>query len=233
MIENATGLVFRTRSLTETSLIVLWLTPRLGRVATVAKGARRVKSPFHGKLDLFYLADFSFSRSRRSELHTLREVGLRETHSLLRHDFRLLQQASYCATLIERTTETETPLPHVFDLMLGLLRHLLAQPPQPQTVFAFELKLLTELGLEPDSTQTKLSLGARQLVKALTASDWPAVARLKPSPAQVIELGQFLHGFLEYHLGRVLKGRAGALGLTASGNGAAGGEHRWRIEGVA
>jgi hypothetical protein len=70
-------------------------------------------------------------------------------------------------------------------------------------------------------------------VKALTASDWPAVARLKPSPAQVIELGQFLHGFLEYHLGRVLKGRAGALGLTASGNGAAGGEHRWRIEGVA
>jgi DNA repair protein RecO (recombination protein O) len=233
MIENATGLVFRTRSLTETSLIVLWLTPHLGRVATVAKGARRVKSPFHGKLDLFYLADFSFSRSRRSELHTLREVGLRETHSPLRQDLRLLQQASYCATLIERTTETETPLPHVFDLMLGLLRHLLDQPPQPQTVFAFELKLLTELGLAPDSAQTKLSPGTRQLVKALTASDWPVLARLKPSPGQITELRQFLHGYLEYHLGRVLKGRAGALGLTDSGNGAVGEEHRWRIEGVA
>ena len=84
MIESATGLVFRTRPLTETSLIVHWLTPRFGRLGTVAKGARRVKSPFHGKLDLFYLADFSFSRSLRSELHTLREVILRETHSRLR-----------------------------------------------------------------------------------------------------------------------------------------------------
>jgi DNA repair protein RecO (recombination protein O) len=218
MIETATGLIFRTRSLTETSLIVQWLTPHLGRVGTVAKGARRVKSPFHGKLDLFYLADFSFSRSRRSELHTLREVSLRETHSRLRQDLRLLQQASYCATLVERATETETPLPHVFDLMTGLLRHLLAQPPQPQTVFAFELKLLAELGLTPDLSASKLSPGTRQLVKALTAGDWPVLARLKPSVAQVAELRQFLHGYLEYHLGRVLKGRAGALGLTGAAN---------------
>jgi hypothetical protein len=169
---------------------------------------------------LFYLADFSFSRSLRSELHTLREVSLRETHSLLRQDLRLLQQASYSAALIERATETETPLPHVFDLMLGLLRHLLAQPPQSRTVFAFELKLLAELGLEPDLLQSRLSPGARQLVKAFTASDWPAVTRLKLSPAQVIELQRFLHVFLEYHLGRVLKGRAGALGQIGPGNAA-------------
>jgi recombinational DNA repair protein (RecF pathway) len=142
----------------------------------------------------------------------LREVILREPHSRLRQDFRLLQQASYCAALIERATETETPLPRVFDLMFGLLRHLQAQPPQPQTVFAFELKLLAELGLEPDLSQSRLNPGSRQLVKALAASDWPILARLKPSPAQITELRQFLHGFLEYHLGRVLKGRAGALG---------------------
>src|SRR5207302_4043038 len=80
MIESATGLILRTRPLTETSLIIHWLTPDLGRIATVAKGARRPKSPFRGKLDLFYLADFSFSRSRRSELHNLREVNLRELH---------------------------------------------------------------------------------------------------------------------------------------------------------
>src|SRR6185369_6601588 len=130
MVETATGLVLRTRPLTETSLIVHWLTPNLGRLATVAKAARRPKSPFRGKLDLFYLADFSFSRSRRSELHTLREVQLRETHSILRRELPCLQQACYCAALIEQTTETETPLPAVFDLMEGLLKHLLHQPPQ-------------------------------------------------------------------------------------------------------
>jgi DNA repair protein RecO (recombination protein O) len=214
MIETVTGLVFRTRLLTETSLIVQWLTPNLGRLATVAKGARRAKSPFRGKLDLFYLADFSFSRSSRSELHTLREVSLRETHSGLRKDLDLLHQAFYCVALIERATETETPLPQVFDLMVGLLRHLLSHPAEPQTVFSFELKLLADLGLKPDMAKSQLNPGTRQLVKALTESDWPLMARLKPSNEQLRELRQFLHGFLQFHLGSVLKGRAGALVST-------------------
>src|SRR5664279_3418769 len=120
MIESATGLILRTRPLTETSLIVHWLTPDFGRIATVAKGARRIQSPFIGKLDLFYRADFSFSRSRRSDLHTLREVSLRETHGALRQDLRRLRQAAYAAVFIEQVTETETPLPAVFGLMKGL-----------------------------------------------------------------------------------------------------------------
>ncbi len=217
MIETATGLVFRTWPLTETSLIVHWLTPNLGRLATVAKGARRVKSPFRGKLDLFYLADFSFSRSRRLDLHTLREVTLRQPHSALRRELGLLRQAAYAATLIERTTETETPLPQVFELMLGLLRHLAAQPPQPQTIFAFELKLLAELGLQPNPAKSQLNAGSRQLVAALTEGDWPVVARLRLSDAQLRALQGFLHGFLVYHLGKVVRGREQALGRRTEG----------------
>jgi len=192
MIETATGLVFRTWPLTETSLIVRWLTPSVGRLATVAKGARRLKSPFRGKLDLFYWADFSFSRSRRSELHTLREVTLHETYSSLRHNLELLRQASWCAALIERTTETETPLPRVFDLMLDLLRHLSSHPAEPHTVLAFELKLLLELGLMPDLAGSKLSPGACQLVNVLTRDGWPLIAQLRPHEAQLRELEQFL-----------------------------------------
>ena len=211
MIENATGLVLRTRPLTETSLITHWLTPTLGRLATVAKGARRPKSPFRGRLDLFYLADFSFSRSRRSDLHTLREVSLRETHRALRHELGYLQQASYCAALVEQATETETPLPAIFDLMVGLLQHLPAQPSQPQTIFAFEFKLLAELGLQPDRDKTRLNPGTKQLLKALTEMDWPILSRLKPSATQITELRQFLHGFLIYHLERIPAGRDAAL----------------------
>lgn len=213
MIETAAGLVLRTRPLTETSLIVHWITPTLGRLATVAKGARRANSPFRGKLDLFYLADFSFSRSRRSELHTLREASLRQTHSRLREDLSLLQQACYCTALVEQSTEMETPLANMFELVIGLLRQLLAQPPQATTIFAFELKLLTDLGLKPDLDQSNLNPGTKQLVKALTEKDWPVVARLKPTAAQAAELGRFLHGFLIYHLGRIPKGRDAALGV--------------------
>lgn len=206
MIESATGLILRTRPLTETSLIVNWLTPEQGRISTVAKGARRPKSPFAGKLDLFYLADFSFTRSRRSELHTLREVSLRETHASLRTELGYLQQASYCAGLIEQATERETPLPAVYQLLQGLLEHLPHYPPLPQTVFAFELKLLHELGLAPDLEESKLTLGARQIANSFTTGDWAASARLKPSVTQAAELRRFLQGFLAFHLGHLPKG---------------------------
>jgi DNA repair protein RecO (recombination protein O) len=211
MIETASGVVLRTWPLTETSLIVHWLTPAFGRLATVAKGARRPKSAFHGKLDLFYLADFSFSRSRRSELHTLREVQLRDTHNILRQELSCLRQASYCAGLIEQSTETETPIPSLFALLRELLGHLPAQPARPESLFAFELKLLQDLGLQPDLEQSRLVPGTKELVKAMTRSDWPDIGRLRASPAQVNELRQFLHGFLIFHLGKIPSGREAAL----------------------
>jgi len=211
MIEQSQGLVLRTRPLTDTSLIVHWLTPELGRIATVAKGARRTNSPFHGKLDLFYLADFSFQRSRRSDLHTLREVALRGTHNVLRENLACLQQASYCAALIEQTTETDTPLPALFELMSGLLNHLPRQSAQPLAILVFEMRLLRELGQAPDPVDTRLSEGAKKILARLIGSDWSALRPLKLSAAQFSEIKQFLHGFLIWHLGKIPPGREAAL----------------------
>ncbi len=227
MVEKATGLVLRTRRLTETSLIVHWLTPTLGRIATVAKGALRPKSPFRGKLDLFFLADFSFSRSRRSELHTLREVTVREPHAGLRRDLACLQQAAYCAALIETATETETPLPEIFELLRGFLDNLTSA--QPALVFTFELKLLDELGMRPDLEgsgagavpvdrtpsgsrparpgRSGLTPGAVQLVRAMTSLEWGAINNLRLGAAQQAEISRFLAGFLAFHLGRIPAGR--------------------------
>jgi DNA repair protein RecO (recombination protein O) len=212
MTESAHGLILRTRLLTETSLIVHWLTPELGRIATVAKGARRPKSPFAGKLDLFYAADFSFSRSRHSELHTLREVQLRETHRALREDILKLQQAAYAAAFIEQATETDTPLPGLLALLEKFLTALCGASAMPQTVFAIELKLLREFGLDPDLAETKLTPGAQQIARRLANDDWPQIFRVKPAAAQVQELRQWLHEFLVFNLGRLPRGRAAALG---------------------
>ncbi len=211
MDHRTTGVILRTRLLTETSLIVHWLTPDLGRVATVAKGARRPKSPFRGKLDLFYLADFSFARSARSELHTLREVVLSDTHAALRADYSRLQQAAYGAALIEQTTETDTPLPEVFALMSALLHQLVTRPPTATNILAFELKLLHELGQSPEFSEARLSPGARLIAVKLRDDDWEAMGRLKLSAPQVEELRQFLHGFMIHHLGKLPRGRAEAL----------------------
>lgn len=212
MDDRATGIILRTRPLTETSLIVHWLTREQGRVATVAKGARRPKSPFRGKLDLFYLGDFSYARSRRSDLHTLREVVLRETHSGLRRELASLQQASYATAFIEQTTETESPVPELFDLCGNFLRHLNQSTPRSLSIFAFEMKILRELGLEPDIYDSKHSEGSRTLLRKLTDEDWPVVSQLAASDSQLREVQHFLHGFLVYHLGKTPAGRSEAVG---------------------
>jgi DNA repair protein RecO (recombination protein O) len=211
MIESARGIILRTLPLTDTSLIVHWLSPHLGRLATVAKGARRPKSPFAGKLDIFYEGDFSFSRSRSSDLHTLREISLRKTNGALREDMVKLSQAAYAAGLIVQATETETPLPGIYGLLEAFLETLVAQAVSSQLIFAFELKMLQELGLEPDWGQTKLSAGVEKAAQALIQRDFAGGFGLKLADTQVGELRQFLHGFIIFHLGKVPRGRTQAL----------------------
>ena len=82
--ERSEGLILRLRPLGDTSLIVHWLTPDHGRLATVAKGARGPKSSFRGRLDWCFEAEFSFRRNPRGDLHALGEVVVRNTHTPLR-----------------------------------------------------------------------------------------------------------------------------------------------------
>ena len=211
MIETATGLVFRTRPLTETSLIVHWLTPHLGRLATVAKGARRVKSPSTASWTCSTSLDFSFSRSPRSELHTLREVILRETHSRPSPG-PPPAPASLLLRRLDRAChrDRDAPAPR-----LRPDDRPAATPPGPAAAAANRLCLRAQAagrarpGAGP-RRKASLNPGTRQLVNALTDERLAGDGTAEAQPAQLSELRQFLHGFLEYHLGRVLKGRASA-----------------------
>ncbi|MCP5524474.1 MAG: DNA repair protein RecO [Verrucomicrobiales bacterium] len=215
--ERAHGIVLRCRPLSETSLIVHWLTREHGRLTTVAKGARRPKSAFRGQLDAFYRADFAFVRSRRSDLHTLTEVMLADPHPRLRTEYASLRAAAYAAQLIEQATEPETPLPGIFELLVNLLEALAHIPPSAATVLGFELRMLDELGLAPDLAQARLAPAVRELAEQL--ADSPSIVTPPPpAPAAVAALNHFLHGFLIYHLGRIPPRRAAVLAaLTTPG----------------
>jgi len=52
-------------------------TELIGCVQTIAKGARRPKSPFAGKLDLFFEGEISIGAESQTDLHTLAEVVLK------------------------------------------------------------------------------------------------------------------------------------------------------------
>jgi DNA repair protein RecO len=211
MDERAHGLILRARPLTDTSLIVHWLSAERGRLATIAKGARRPKSAFHGKLDLFFEADFSYAASRRSDLHQLREVNLTQTWPQLRRSLHKIEQLAYCTALIEQTTEADTPLPEFYALLLGFLRHLQTAEPRPRLVYAFELKHLYHLGLEPASGETRLPHAAQRLLEQLLTCSWTEIEELRPDARAALQIRQFLHGYLIYHLDRFPKGRSEAL----------------------
>jgi DNA repair protein RecO (recombination protein O) len=198
MDERSEGIILRTRPLTDTSLIVEWLTAELGRITTVAKGARRAKSPFTGKLDLFFEAQFSFQRSRRSELHTLREIQVTEVNSKLRTDFALLHQASYFTVLVERGTERATPLPEMHALFEDYLRHLPLRDRIPEAMFLFEYRFLRILGEEPPLTHPLINTQFREIVptarqerielnRILRSAIGTALDRLPPQRQAAIE----------------------------------------------
>ena len=124
MDERDEGIILRTRPLTETSLIVHWLTAGQGRLSTVAKGAHQAKSPFKGKLDLFFESEIHIRPSRRSDLHTLKEVQTRSTHDALRKNINSLNLLAYGVQLIEKTTETQAPLPGIHAIVSLSLIHI-------------------------------------------------------------------------------------------------------------
>lgn len=205
MLESGDGLVFRTRPLTESSLIVRWLTLEHGLISTVAKGARRNESPFRGKLDLGYRCRLSFVRSRRSDLHTLREAVVSETHDGIRHDYDRLAAYGYAVRLLEALLELETPVPSVFEITLSFLGVIGDAPDAAQLTLFYELKLLEDQGLwDPDFAAT-MSPGASAACGFALGHPLQELASLRLDAGQSAELhGRILRAW-EAHLGFVPK----------------------------
>jgi DNA repair protein RecO (recombination protein O) len=116
-VESTTAILLRKRKFSDTSLIISWCTDSLGCIQTMAKGARRARSAFAGKLDLFYEAEIQIARSRKSSLHTLTEVVLRNAFSGIRQNYGRTNTAAYFVELIELCTERDHHEPELFTLL--------------------------------------------------------------------------------------------------------------------
>ncbi|HAB19686.1 MAG TPA: DNA repair protein RecO [Verrucomicrobiota bacterium] len=210
--ERATGIILRIRPLSDTSVIVHWLTSEHGRIATVGKGARRPTSPFHGRLDLGFAGDLSFVRARRSSLHTLREINVTATYPGVRADYRKLVQFSYGVALLERSTEEDTPVPEIYGVWADWLAHLDFHAAQPRTVYALEARLLASHGFNPLAAAEPLGDDARQLLIQLLVAPWERVPELVASAGAIRAVKAFLGLRLSDAFGRVLETRQQAVG---------------------
>jgi DNA repair protein RecO (recombination protein O) len=146
-VENTTAILLRKRKLSDTSLVISWCTETLGCIQTAARGARRPKSAFAGKLDLFFEAEIQIARSRKSELHTLTEVVLKNPFGGIRENFRRTQAASYFVELIELCTESDHHEPELFSLLRRAFTYLSTKDPDLRAVLHFETELARIAGV--------------------------------------------------------------------------------------
>lgn len=146
-MESTEAILLRKRQFSDTSLIVSWCTESFGCVQTVAKGARRPKSPFAGKLDLFFEAEISIVRSRKSDLHTLTEVVLKNPFPGIRSNYLRTQTAAYFVELIEICTERDHREPELFGLLRRAFGYLDSNDPTSRAVAHFETELARIAGV--------------------------------------------------------------------------------------
>lgn len=123
---------------------------------TAAKGARRPRSAFAGKLDLFFLDEISYAPSRKSDLHALREAALVRPFEGLRADYLRAELAAYFVELIELVTEPEHPTPELFDLLLRALSYLDGGQPTLKALLHFEAELARLLGIHGQAGATPI-----------------------------------------------------------------------------
>lgn len=137
--------VLHTYAYKETSLIVEAFTRRFGRVALLARGARRPRSALRGVLLAFHPLRLGWSGS--AELATL--VGAEWAGGLRPLAGRGLMCGFYLNELILRLLPREDPHEALFDVYSETLAHLAEGDPLSAALRSFEKRLLAELGYAP------------------------------------------------------------------------------------
>jgi DNA repair protein RecO (recombination protein O) len=153
------AVVLRSMRYGEADRILHLYTPNRGRVSAIAKGVRRSRSRFGGRLEPFFRLRVELHEGR-SELLTVTGADTVEGHRHLREDARALDAAARACDAVGRLFETAEPHPGVFNLLCRKLALLDEQAGEAQREGAmpiaaragslvFRLKLLLAAGLAP------------------------------------------------------------------------------------
>jgi len=146
--DHEPGYVLHTYAYKETSLIVEAFTRRMGRIALLARGARRPRSAMRGVLLAFQPLRLGWSGS--GELATLMSAewaGPLQPATLL--SGRGLMCGFYLNELILRLLPREDPHETLFDHYAAALAGLCTADSPAPVLRGFEKRLLAELGYAP------------------------------------------------------------------------------------
>jgi DNA repair protein RecO (recombination protein O) len=140
------GIVLRTIRLGEADRIVTFVTPGHGKVRAVAKGVRKTKSRFGGRLEPTSHVALLMYEGR--ELDIVTQAEALEVHRVLRDDLDRLAAAVRLLEAVDQVVQERQPARPLYQMLLGGLRALAARN-APLLVPAFYLKVLSLEGFHP------------------------------------------------------------------------------------
>jgi DNA repair protein RecO (recombination protein O) len=140
------GIVLRTWKLGETDRIVSILTRRRGKVRAVAKGARKTKNRFAGRIEPTRHLQIQCYEGR--SLDNLTQVESLDTFRGVREDFDRLTKAAVLLEAADQLSTEGQPDETAFVMLLGALREL-ERVDSALLVPSFLLKRLAHEGLGP------------------------------------------------------------------------------------
>jgi DNA repair protein RecO (recombination protein O) len=147
--EKTEGIVLRAVPWSETSLVVTLFTRDFGKVAAVAKGARRLRSAFESSLDLLAKSDIVFIQKSNDALDILTEAKLNRRFRSSQIALLPLYCGFYLAELLLALTEDHQPVRELYDLTDRTLQDLDSGIDPAALVLRFEMQLLKLLGHLP------------------------------------------------------------------------------------
>jgi len=132
-------------------LILTFLTRDRGKLAVIAKSAKKSKKRFAGMLEPFGVLEIVYSgRGKRGGLPVLQEASLARPFSGIRGDVLKTAYASYWAQLITEWTEEHVKVPALFDLYTYSLAELDRSEQSADTLSVlFQIRFLDLAGLSP------------------------------------------------------------------------------------
>jgi DNA repair protein RecO (recombination protein O) len=145
------AVVLRSIRLREADRVIHLYTALRGQVGAVAKGVRRTRSRFGGRLEPFFRLRLVLYEGR-SELHTVTQVETIEPYSRLRESGPALRAADSACESVLRLFGDGGANPAAYNLLCRELQLLDAEPTAATTanLLAFRLKLLLAAGFVPE-----------------------------------------------------------------------------------
>jgi DNA repair protein RecO (recombination protein O) len=202
------AIVLRTIRYGEADRVLHLYTPGRGRVSAIAKGVRRAKTRFGGRLEPFFRLDLIL-HAGRGDLMTVSGAETVAAYPRLRENAAAIDVASRACDAVGRLFGDGDPHPGVFHLLANELALLDSRPELATRAnsLAFRLKLLLAAGFAPQMSSCATCGEGDHLVGFSGAAGGVVCSACE---ASAFGLSQEAHDFMCAALGHPLSAAPGA-----------------------